>query len=148
MNQQACFHFLCLDGLHDLVERHRHRFDIWLKEFESEIGGRSRACDGDFLSGQPIFLDRVRRDHDRAVAFAETCATIEQNVLVGDKCVAVKAHRCNVVGFLERGVVQRLNVRKNVREFHTGKADFARRQSIKHEGVIGIGTVGNRNLTH
>jgi hypothetical protein len=105
VDQKARFHFLRLDSLHNLVERHRHRFDIRLKEFESEVGGRSCAGDGDFLSGQLVFLDWMRRDHDRAVALAETRSAIEQDILIRNKRVAVKAHGCHVVGFLQRGVV-------------------------------------------
>ena len=42
-------------------------------------------------------------------------------------------------GFL----IQRLNITESVRKSQAGDLNFVGRQSIKHECIIGIGTMGN-----
>ena len=139
VNQQARFDFLVAHGVENLVERHGDGFDVGLEELQRQIGSGERAGNGDFAALEVVFLDRMRRDHDRAVALAEARAAIEQQVLVGDKCVAVEADRRDVVGLVARRVVQRLDVAEDVIELHARQADFARGQGIKHEGIVTVG---------
>jgi len=63
---------------------------------------------------------------------------IEQNVFVPESGVGGKADGGDVVGFGERGLIQRLDIREDVRVLETGRGELVSGEGIKHEGIIGI----------
>ncbi len=48
---------------------------------------------------------------------------------------------------LDRAMVQRFDVGDDMLERQTGGIEFAMRQRIKHECVIGVGAVSNTNFS-
>jgi hypothetical protein len=44
-------------------------------------------------------------------------------------------------------VVERFDIREGVGELEARNPDFVRRQTVEHKSVIGIGTVGNADLS-
>ena len=76
MNQQACVYFAGRYGIENFVEWDCYGLDAWLEELQREITRGALAGDGNAPAFQVIFLERVSRNYDRAVTFAETCAAI------------------------------------------------------------------------
>src|SRR6266851_9825562 len=114
MNEKAGLDQLLLNGVDDLVEGHHYGFKIRLVKFEGEIGGGLQPRHGDALAHKLRWLKRLGGNDDRAIALAETGAAIEQDVLVAEGGVGGKTDGGDVVGFRERGIVQRLDVRKDM----------------------------------
>src|SRR5260370_20062857 len=111
VNEKASIDHILLNGVDDFVEGHNHRFKNWLVEFEGEIGRSLHPRHGDALARKLLWLQGLRGNDDGAVAFAETSAAIEEDVLVAERGVGGKADGSDVVSFSERGLVQRLDVR-------------------------------------
>src|SRR5689334_25077195 len=44
--------------------------------------------------------------------------------------------------------VQGFDVAESMREAQAWHPDFVRRQSVEHEGIVGIGTMSNRDFAH
>ncbi len=61
----------------------------------------------------------------------------------------MEADRRDVVILVRHGaMVQRLDIGKRVGEFVPRYAHLVRCKPVKHEGVIGVGAVGNLNLAN
>src|SRR5205085_1864476 len=138
VDKQACFDYVVLNSIDDFVERHGHRLKVWLEKFQSEICGSFQARDANSLAGKLLWLHRFCGDDDGAVAFAEACPAIEKNILLAETRVSGEANGRDVIRFRKRGFVQRLNVRKNVRVFVTGRGELVGRQRVEHKCVVGI----------
>ena len=83
------------------------------------------------------------RDDDGAVAVAHARAVRQQRVLVDQVRVGVKRNRRDLVASLERGAVQRLDIRQDLIDDDAPGFHVPARQPEKHERIVGIGTVGN-----
>ena len=87
----------------------------------------------------------IRDDH-RPIALAYASTAGQQCVLVLDVWIRVKRNRRNVVNALPGFVIERLDIAKRMGEAQPRYAHFVGGKSIKHEGIIGIGAVGDRDL--
>src|SRR5271170_5696327 len=57
VNEEAGFHFLGLNRVENLVERHRDDLDVRLEEFQGEIRRGQGSRNGDSAAGQFVLLD-------------------------------------------------------------------------------------------
>src|SRR5271157_5870488 len=131
----------------DSIERDDHGFDLGSKEFEGEIGGGEFSGYGDASALNIVERERMAGHEHGAVTFANRASTGHQRVVLLKVGIRVKGDGCHVVeGFVYRLLVQRFDVGETVRELETGNADLVCGQSIKHEGIIGVRTMGNTDL--
>src|SRR5690606_23677780 len=70
----------------------------------------------------------------------------QQQVLVGDVRVGVEGDGGYLVRAVERGAVQRFDVAEQVFDLESVGGNAAARETEEHEGVIGIGAVGDGDL--
>src|SRR5204863_303547 len=70
--------------------------------------------------------------------------------LVGQVSEGMKRDGADFVLPLERGAVQRLDVREHLVDDDAAGVDVVARQSVKHEGIVGVGTMrdGNPGVCH
>ena len=99
MNQEAGFDEIVLHGVNDIVEGHDDGLEIGLIKFKCEEGGGFHSGNADALAGELGGLQGLGGDDDRAVAFAEAGAAIEQDVLIPERGVGGEADGGDVVGF-------------------------------------------------
>ena len=82
---------------------------------------------------------RLGDDHG-AVAFADAAPAGHQGVIILHVRVSVEGDSGDVVKrFVDRQVVQCLDVLEGVIELEAGNADLIRGKAIEHKGVIGVG---------
>ena len=60
--------------------------------------------------------------------------------------IGVKRNRSHVVDTFHGLAVQGFNVGERVSKTQAGDANFVRGQSVKHEGIVGVGTVSDRDF--
>ena len=98
-----------------------------------------------FFTSSSVSL-RGGDDHG-AVAFADAAAAGHQGVLVLQVGIGVEGDGGDVVeGLVDGAVVQRLDVGEGVGELVAGDADLVGGQAVEHEGVVGVGAVGDVDL--
>ena len=86
----------------------------------------------------------ARRDDHRAVAFAYGAAAGHQGVVLLHVRVGMEGDRGDVVeGLLDGALVQRLDVGEGVGELEAGDAHLVGGEAVEHEGVVGVGAVGD-----
>ena len=146
MNEQTRFHHFVLHRFNNFIERHHHGFKIRLVELQRKIRRSFQARHADALALQILRPHGLGGDDDRAVAFAEACAAIEQNIFIAQRRISGETHGGHVVGFRQRGFVQGLNVGKNVRVLVARRRQLVGRQRVKHERVVGIGRMSQLDL--
>ena len=88
----------------------------------------------------------LTRHEDRTVAVAHARAVRQQRVSIHEVRVRVERHGGDFVLPGERRAVERLDVGQHLLDVDALDLDGAGRQTIEHEGVVGIGTVGNGDL--
>jgi hypothetical protein len=71
----------------------------------------------------------------------------EQRVLVGDVGVGVEADGRHLVDAARGLLVQGLYVFEDVLEFEIARVELAGREAVEHEGVVGVGRVGDGDGT-
>ena len=85
-------------------------------------------------------------DNHRAVAFADAAARRQQSVVVLNVGERVKRDCGQVVNTFHCFAIQRLDVAEGVCEAQARYADFVGRQPVEHEGIVGVGAVGDGDL--
>jgi hypothetical protein len=113
-------------------------------QLQRQEGAGERAGNGDALVFELAGREGFARDDQRAVAIADARAVRQQRIVVGNVGVGVKGDGRHVV-FLRRhrNLIERLDVFEDVGEFQLARVEFVGGEAIKHEGVVGIGTVCN-----
>ena len=90
---------------------------------------------------------RRRGDDHGAVALADAAAATHERVVVLEVGVGVEADGGDVVeGFIAGAAVEGFDVAEGVGEAIAGDADLVGGQAIEHEGVIGVGTMGDGDI--
>jgi hypothetical protein len=133
---------LHLAGVHRLlnpVEWHHRIFDGRIEQPQRHESGGQFAWHRDAHA----FERRRRRfrDDDRAVAIAHARAVRQEDVPVGQMRVRIERHRRDLVRAVERGAVQRLDVRQHMFELEARRRHFAAREAEEHERIVGIRAV-------
>src|SRR6185369_14322777 len=80
---------------------------------------------------------------DRYILRPHGASMGQQNVFVGQMRVSVKRNRGDLVPAVKRRAIQRLDIRQHMFELITRRRHFAAGQAVKHERVVGVGTMGN-----
>ncbi len=138
VDEQARVDEIILNGVNDLVEGHNHRLKVRLEEFEGEIGRSLQAGNTDALAHKVLCFQRLGGNDNGAVTFAKAGAAIKQDVLVAKSRISSKADGRDVISLSKRGLVQRLDVREDVRVLISRRGELVGGQSVEHEGIIGI----------
>jgi hypothetical protein len=135
------------NGRDDLIEGDGLGADLGVEDFEREIGGGQGAGNGDFDAAQILGRQRLAGDDHGAVALADAAAATHQRVVLLQVRVGVEADGGDVEeGLVLGAAVEGLDVAQGVGEAVAGDADLVGGQAIEHEGVIGVGTVGDGDL--
>lgn len=142
VDEEASFDDFFLDSFQNFVERHDHGFKVGLEEPEREIGGSFEAGDSDALAFEVVFFEGSGGDDDGAIALAEAGTAIEEHIFVSDGGIGGKTDGRDVVGFREGGFVEGLDIGQDVGVLVAGSGELVSGQGIEHEGVIGIGGMG------
>jgi hypothetical protein len=131
----------------DAIEGDGDGFDGGVKDFEGEIGGGEGAGDGDFDAAQILGCERLGGDDHGAVALADAAAATHERVVFLQVGVGVEADGGDVVeGFFAGALVEGLDVAEGVGEAIAGDADLVGGQAVEHEGVVGVGTMGDGDI--
>ena len=133
------------DGILDLIERRHHRLEIGLVELEREVGGGERTRDGDALAAHIGARHRRARDEARSIAVAHRRAVRQQRVALGEIGVRVNGDGGHLELRLERALVERLDVLQLVHVAKIARIDLSFGERVEHEGVVGVGAVGDVN---
>ena len=94
-----------------------------------------------------VFWRGCARDEARAIAVADTRAMREQGVAIGEIRVGVQRDRGDLELAGQRAPIQRLDVGELVRVATATGVDLPARHCPEHEGIVGVGTVGDANDT-
>ena len=100
------------------------------------------SLDRDFLPFQSLAAQFFGGDNDGSITLAETRAGGKENIPVGKIGIGVKGYRRDVVCPAGSFLVQALNVLQNMRKAEGARPDPLCGQPVKHEGIVGVGTVG------
>src|ERR1035437_1062585 len=131
----------------DLVEGHGLGLDGRIEDFQGQIGGGEGAGDGDLDFAQVLEVERATGDDHGAVALTNAAAAAHQGVVLLQVGVGVEADGGDVEeGLLLGAAVEGLDVAEGVREPVARDADLVGGQAIEHEGVIGVGTMGDGDV--
>ncbi len=133
----------------DLVERNDGGANVGREELQRECGCCQLAGNRD-----AHLLDLVEREvlagnNHRAVTLANAAAARHQRVVVLQVGVGVERDRGDIVeGFVNRLLVQRLDVGQRVGELQAGHAHLVGGEAVKHECVIGVRRVRDFDLAN
>jgi hypothetical protein len=147
VDDEAGVELACYDRGDDLVEGDGDGFDLGGEEFESEVGGGEGAGDRDAR-----LLDFVERelagcDDHGAVAFADAATAGHECVFVLKVGVGVEGDGGDVVeGLVDGAVIEGLYVGEGVGELVAGDSDLVGGEAVEHEGVVGVGAVGDADF--
>ena len=131
----------------DLVEGDGDGLDGRRVDFEGEIGSGEGTGDGDFDAAEILGGEGLRGDNHGAVALADAAAATHERVVVLEVGVGVETDGGDVVeGFFAGALVEGFNVAESVGEAIARDADLVGGEAVEHEGVIGVGTVGDGNI--
>ena len=149
VNDQSGFVFAFHDLRNDLVERHDFGLDSRREKPQREIRGGESSGDRDLLALDFALGKSLRGHNHGAVAIADAAAARQQSIVVLNIGIGVERDGGDVVNAvaLPRLLVQRLNVAERVGEAQAGNAHLVGGQRIEHEGVVGVGTVRDADLT-
>ena len=118
VNEQARVDRAVHHGLLNLVERHDLVLERRIVELQRQERGRQPAGHADLEALERSVARRPRhrlaRDENRAVLVAHARAVRQQRVSIDQVRVRVKRDRGDFVAALERGAVQRLDVRQDL----------------------------------
>ena len=88
-------------------------------------------------------------DDHRAVAFADAAAAGHQGVVVLQVGIGVEGDGGDVVeGLVDGAVVEGLDVGEGVGELEAGDSDLVGGEAVEHEGVVGVGAMGDADLSN
>ena len=119
-------------------------FNSRIEDFEREIGGGKDAGNGELDSDDILHGDPAIGDDHGAVALADASAAAHQRVVLLDVGVGVEADGLTIVeGLFARAAIESLYVAKRMAEVIAGDANLIRCQAVEHEGIIGVGAVGD-----
>ena len=132
----------------DLVEGNDLGSDIGREQLERQVRRGHGARHGDFAARD--FVQRnVARGHDHGpVTLADASAAGHDGVLVLDVRIGVKGDRRDVVEAVHGFAIQGLDIAKRVGKLHPRHANLVGRHAVKHEGVVGVGTVRDRDFAN
>jgi hypothetical protein len=140
----------------NLIEWHDNELKIGLVETKRQIRGRQCPRNRNPLSFHAIVTRGIaiaealrihrRSNNDGTVLVAHACAMRKERVLVDEVRVGVKRDCSHLVLALERCAVERFDIRQHLIDHDAAGVDSAAGQAVEHERVVGIGTMGNRNL--
>jgi hypothetical protein len=147
VNDEACFELACDDGGDDLIEGNDGSFDVWGEELEREIGGGKGARDGDAGLLHLRQCELAGGDNHGAVTFADAAAASHQGVVVLQVGVGVEGDGGDVVeGLVDGAVIEGLDIGEGVGELVARDANLVGGEAVEHEGVVGVGAVGDADL--
>src|SRR5271167_1652443 len=130
----------------DVIKGNNFGADIWREQLKRQIGRGHGSRHGDGAARDLLKWDIVRGHDHRPITLADTAAARHQSVLVLDVGISMKRNRGDVVDAVQGFAVQGLDIAKRMGKFHSGHANLVRRHAIKHEGVVGVRTVGDGYL--
>src|SRR5262252_1745564 len=132
----------------DLIERNNFDFDSGGKELEGEVGGGQLAGYGDLPFFDLGLRERTGRNDHRTVTFANASTARHERVLVLNVRICVKRDGSDVVDALLRFLIQGLYVAERVCEAQSRDADLVCGQPVKHESVVGVGAMRDRDFAN
>src|SRR4029077_13043413 len=135
-----------LAGLYDVedaVEGDDPGGDVGLPEAQGEVSGGQLAGDRHLAPGEIGAGERLAGDDDRAVAVAEAGARGHDLVAVGQMGVDVEGEGGDLVGALEGGLVQALDVLQDVADLEPLGIEQPLGEGVEHEGIIRVRAVGD-----
>ena len=147
MDQQPRLNLVVSNGVENPVEGDDLVANTRIKQPQDEKRSSEDTGHGDSRSGKLIDANAIACDEDRSVVLTEAAPDRKQSVATGQVRVRMKRDGGNLVFTLERFPIQRLDVVENVRVSKVAGRDLAGGQAVKHECVIGIGAVGDSNLS-
>ena len=148
VDDEACFKLACGDGWDDLVEGDDRGFDLGCEELEGEVGGGEGAGYGDAGLLDLRQAELAAGDDHGAVAFTDAAAACHEGVVVLQVWVGVEGDGGDVVeGLVDGAVIEGLDVGEGVGELVAGDSDLVGGEAVEHEGVVGVGAVGDADLS-
>ena len=131
----------------DLVEGDGDGFDIGVEDFERQVGRGEGSGDGDLEFADLFGGQRLGGDDHGAVALSDAATAAHQGVRVLEVGVGVEADGGDVVeGLFAGAAVEGFDVAEGVVEAVAGDADLVGGQAVEHEGVVGVGTMGDGDI--
>ena len=128
----------------DFVEGDGNGLELWIEDFECEVGGGEGAGDSYFDFAQVFRGDWLAGDDHGAVSLADAAAATHERVALLEVGIGVKADGGDVEeGFVLGAAVQGLDIAEGMSEAIAGHAHLIGGEAIKHEGVIGVGAMGD-----
>src|SRR3990167_6165798 len=132
------------DGGHDLVESHFHGYEPVGEQAEEEV------CRGELSRYAYLLPFEARhglfRNDDRAVSFSHARAAGHDSVIVLYFQISVRGNCGSFEFFIERALVQGLNVLYDVLKIDFVRSHFPGSYAVKHESVVGVGAVSESHL--
>jgi hypothetical protein len=130
-----------------MIKGHGYRFNGRIEDFEREVGGGQGSGNGDLDAAQIAGRELAAGDDHGAVALADAAAAAHQRVVLLQIGIGVKADGRDVKESLVLGAaVEGFDVAKRVGKAIAGNADLVGGQAIKHECVVGVGTMRDRDI--
>ena len=128
------------------VEGNHFHFHARSKKLQRQISRSQRARHGNALLLDFALRERTRGNNHRPVAIPHTASASHERVLVLNIRISMKRNRRDVVNPLACLLIQRFNVAECVAESQAWRAYLAGSQSVKHKCVIGVRTMGHRDI--
>ena len=137
------------DGGDDLVEGDGDGLDLGSEELEGEVRRGEGAGDRDAGLPDVVEGELAGGDDHGAVALAHAAAAGHDGVVVLEIGVGVEGDGGDVVeGFVDGAVVEGLDVGEGVGELEAGDAHLVGGETVEHEGVVGVGGMGDADLLY
>jgi hypothetical protein len=147
VDDEARFELARGNGGDDLVEGDDRGFDLGCEELEGEVGGSKGAWDGDAGLLDLRQGEFAGGDDHGTVAFTDAATAGHQGVVVLQVGVGVERDGGDVVeGLIDGAVVEGFYVGEGVGEFVARDTHLVSGEAIEHEGVVGIGAMGDADL--
>ena len=126
------------------IERNGYRLNLRIKNLERQIRRGQRARNSHANAAQVVHVQHAAGDDHGTVALAHAAAATHQRVVLLQIRIGMKADGRHVVeGLFAGAAVQGLDVAERVGKAVAGHTNLVGRQAIKHEGIVGIGAMGN-----
>ncbi len=121
--------------------------DLGIEDLERQVGGGQGAGNGDLDVRQIVWRQRLAGDDHGAVALAHAAAAAHQRVVLLQVGVGVEADGGHVEeGLVQGAAVEGLDVAQGVGKAVAGDAHLVGGQAIEHEGVVGVGAMGDGDI--
>jgi hypothetical protein len=99
VNDEPRIDQVVLNPVDNFVEGHDHGLEAAFIELKGEIRGSFQARNSDAFTCEFLRFQALHTNDDRAVAFAEAGAAIEENILFSERWISSKANGRDVVRF-------------------------------------------------